>query len=191
MSGRITKQERTEIGSLIRKREKVLKLHAEERSAALLAEYDVQSAQAYSWDQDEVWKSLAEEARAAVELARSEIAKRCEKLGIPREFAPDMSVHWHGRGQNALKERRDELRRAAKSRIEALEKEAITKIERMSLEAQTQVVTMGLESEAAQKFLKEMPSMDLLMPPIELGEIQSLIEKRLQEREQRRLSYLQ
>jgi len=180
----MTKQERTELGALIRKREKVLKLHAAERSAAMLAEFDLQMAQAYSYDRDETWKQLAEDARHAVEQARLGIAKRCEELGVPREFAPDMSCHWHGRGQNASKERRDELRRAAKSKIEALEREAATKIERMSLEAQTQVVAMGLESDAAQKFLKDMPSMDLLMPPIEIGEIHTLIEKRLQERKQ-------
>lgn len=187
----MTKQERAELTSLIRKREKVLKLHAAERSAAMLAEFENQIVQAYSYDQDEVWKRLAEEARAAVEGARAEIAKRCEALGIAREFAPDMSVHWHGRGQNAVKERRDELRRAAKSRIDALEREAITNIEKMSLEAQTQVIASGLVSDDAQKFLKELPDMALLMPPIDLGSVQTLIEKRLQERERQRLAYLQ
>lgn len=173
-----TKQERTELLSVIRKREKVLKLHAAERSAALLAEFDVQCAQAYSFNRDEVWKSLAEEARAAVEHARDGIAKRCEELGIPKEFAPDMSVHWHGRGENAVKERRDELRRAAKSRIDLLEREAITKIERMSLDAQTQIVAHGL-GDIARTFLDDLPSMDKLMPPIVVGDIQTLVEKRL------------
>lgn len=178
----MTKGERTELGQLIRKREKVMKSQAQERSAALLAEFDQQSAKIYHWDEDAVWREAQAEAEKAVEAARSAVAERCEKLGIPREFAPSLQLTWYGRGHNMAAERRAELRRAAKSKIEALEKEAITKIERMSLEAQTQVIASGLESEAAKTFLNAMPTMDALMPPIEIGEIQTLIESKRAER---------
>ena len=39
-TGAMTKGERTELGQLIRKREKVMKSQAQERSAALIAEFD-------------------------------------------------------------------------------------------------------------------------------------------------------
>lgn len=187
MSG-MTKGERAELGQLIRKREKVMKSQAQERSAALLAEFDQQSAKIHHWDDDAVWASAMDEAEKAAAEARASIAARCEKLGIPVEFAPTLNLTWYGRGHNAVAERRGELRRAAKSKIDALEKEAVTKIERMSLEAQTQIIASGLESAAAKDFLNNMPAMDALMPPIEIGEIQSLIEAKHAQRD-RRLSY--
>lgn len=178
MTGMMTKGERTELGQLIRKREKVMRAQAQERSAALLAEFDAQSAKIYHYDDDPVWAKVEGEARQAVEAAQRAINERCKELGIPAEFAPILQMTWYGRGHNAVAERRTELRRAAKSKIDALEKEAVTKIERLSLEAQTQVIASGLESEAAKTFLNSMPSMDSLMPPIEIGEMQALIDKR-------------
>lgn len=182
--GAMTKGERQELGQLIRKRERVMKSQAQERSALLLAEFDAQSAKIYSYDDDPVWQKVQAEAQLAIEAASAQIAERCREMGIPEEFAPGLSMFWHGRGHNAVSDRRAELRRAAKSRIEAMEKEAVTKIERMSLEAQTEVVSSGLESDAAKNFLSAMPSMDTLMPPVQIGEIQSLVETKRAERKQ-------
>lgn len=178
MGDGMTKGERMEMGQLIRKREKVMKSQAQERSAALLAEFDAQSAKIYHYDDDPVWAKVEAEARQAVEAAQRAIHDRCKELGIPDEFAPSVAFQWYGRGHNAVALRRQELRRAAKSKIEALEREAITKIERMSLDAQTEVIASGLTSDAAKTFLNAMPSMDSLMPPIEIGEMQALIDKR-------------
>jgi hypothetical protein len=44
------------------------------------------------------------------------------------------------------------------------------------------VISSGLESDAAKMFLSSMPSMDALMPPIEIGEIQTLIDKKHSDR---------
>lgn len=183
----MTKSERQELGQLIRKRERVMKSQAQERSALLLAEFDAASAKIFSYDDDPIWQAVQAEAEQAVAKAQAAIAARCKQRGIPEEFAPGLSIFWHGRGHNAVMSRRTELRRAAKSRIEALEREAITKIERLSLEAQTEVVAHGLESAAAKAFLSQMPAMDTLMPAIEIGEIQSLVETR---RAEKRLEWL-
>lgn len=184
MSDRMTKGERQELTSLIRKREKVMKSAAEERSAMLLAEFDVQSAKIHHYDDDTIWKQIHADAAAAVEQAQEAVVARCKQLGIPEEFAPSLGFGWIGRGHNAVASRRQELRRAAKSRIEALEKEAVTKIERLSLQAQTEVLANGLETEAAKKFLAAMPDMAQLMPPVEIGEIQTLLEsQRAQQRQ--------
>lgn len=182
----MTKGERQELSSLIRKREKVMKAQAEERSAALLAEFEAQSAKIHHYDEDPVWARLTQDAREAVDKARIELAARCKEMGIPEEFAPQLEFHWHGRGHNAVSSRRDELRRAAKAKIVLIEKEAVTRIERMSLEAQTSIIASGLESDAARAFLGSMPAMDKLMPPVQFDEIQSLVETK---RAQRRLSY--
>jgi hypothetical protein len=182
----MTRAERQELGQLIRKRERVMKMQAQERSAALLAEFDAQIAAIYHYDDDPVWKRVHAEAMEALDTARVEIAARCHELGIPPEFAPGLDIYWHGRGHNAVQDRRAELRRVAKSRIAAIEAEAVSKIERLSLEAQTQVVANGLESEGAKAFLNTMPALDKLMPPVEFDEISSLVESK---RAQRRLGH--
>lgn len=185
----MTKGERQELGQLIRKREKVLKAQAAERSAALMAEFDAAMAKVYHYDDDPVWAQAQIEAEKAVQEAQTTIAARCAELGIPAEFAPGLSVYWHGRGQSAVASRRAELRRAAKSRVEAIEKEAITRIERLSLEAQTQVIASGLESDAAKTFLNAMPKMEELMPPVRIEEIQTLVET--QRNKRGRLEWMQ
>lgn len=184
----MTKGERQELGSLIRKREKVMKTEAEKRSAALLADYDAASAKIYHWDNDDVWAKAKAEADKAVESARRDIAARCQQMGIPAEFAPDLQLFWSGRGHNALASRRHELRQAAKSRIAAMERDALAQIERLSLQAQTEIVASGLQSEAAQQFLKSMPSMDALMPPVAIDEIEKLVATRRAERRQNLLN---
>ena len=185
----MTKTERNELLQLVKKREKVMRVKAQERSAALLAEFDAQSAKVHHWDEDAVWQRVKAEADKAIEVAQTQVAMRCREIGIPVEFAPGLSLFWHGRGHNAVAERRAELRRAAKSKIEAIEKEALSKIEALSLEAQTEIIANGLESAAAKSFLDSMPKIESLMPPVQVAEIQNLVEARRQERA--RLDYLQ
>lgn len=180
----MTKGERDQLLSLVKKRERVMKVKAQERSATLLAEFDIQSAKIYHWDEDAVWAKVKEEAEAAIERAQIQIAARCKELGIPVEFSPGLQMFWHGRGHNEAASRRAELRRAAKSKIESIEKEAISKIEGMSLDAQTEIVAHGLESESAKQFLGAMATVEKLMPPVGVTEIQALVEAKRQERKQ-------
>lgn len=171
----MTRQERAEIGALIRKRERVMKAAASERAAAMMAEFEQQCASIYSYDDDAVWKEATEAAERFVAEAQARIADRCAELGIPKEFAPSLNVSWYSRGQNASKKRREELRRVAASRIEAVQKEALTKIERASLEAQSEVLVSGLESDAAKLFLSNMKSVDELMPSLAMSDVTLLL----------------
>lgn len=180
----MTKGERDQLLGLVKKRERVMKVKAQERSAILLAEFDAQSAKIYHWDEDAIWAKVKEEAEAAIEKAQIQIAARCKELGIPVEFSPGLQMYWHGRGHNEVASRRTELRRAAKSKIESVEREALAKIENMSLDAQTQIVAHGLESEAAKQFLDAMATVEKLMPPVMVTEIQALVETKRQERKQ-------
>lgn len=178
MTDRMSKGERTELGQLIRKRERVLMAQASERSAKLMAEFDAQSAQIYAFDDDDVWKKATEAATEAVKIAQALVEERCGTLGIPKEFQPGLSMGWYGRGSNAVAARRQELRRKVKSRIEAMELEARTRIQHMSLAAQTEVVTNGLESAAAKAFLDQMPALETLMPQVDIGAIRKMVEQR-------------
>lgn len=185
MSGanRMTKGERTELLSLVRKREKVLKTMAQERSAQMLAEFEAQAAKIYSFDEDAVWNEAAEQAKRAVDVAKKEIEDRCRALGIPSEFAPTLDISWSGRGQNALQWRMAELRRAAKKRIEAVEAEAVTKIEQMTLEAQTAILAQGLDTDAAHTFLQATKDeMARLMPSITVVEVEKMMAPTLRRR---------
>jgi hypothetical protein len=186
----MTKGERDQLLQLIKKRERVMKTKAQERSAALMAEFDAQSAKVHHWDEDATWRRVMAEAEKAVEGAKVVIAVRCKELGIPVEFAPSLTLYWHGRGQNAVSERRAELRRAAKSKVEAIEKEALSKIEVLSLDAQTEIVAHGLESDAARAFLEKMPAVEALMPSFDVSEIQALVEARRADRQRRDDYYL-
>lgn len=175
----MTKSERDDLARLIRQRERVQKGMASQRSAVLIAEFETQLATKYSFDQDATWKAAKEAAEAAVEDARKKIAARCRELGIPSWAAPDLALNWYSRGENALRERRDELRRAAKSQIAALEETAKVQIEQAAVAAQTELLASGLTSDAAKVFLEKMPSVDALMQPLSLGSIeQQLVNRR-------------
>lgn len=175
-ANRMTKGERADLLSLIRKREKVMKTMASERSSEMVAEFEAQAAKIYSFNDDAVWERAKQEASAAVEAAKEAIAERCVLLGIPKEFAPTLEIGWYGRGENAFAGRMAELRRAAKKRIEAIEAEACSRIERMSLEAQSELLSHGLDTDAARAFLDAAKQdMVAFMPSLQVSDVERMI----------------
>lgn len=176
---KITRADRDALLSLIRKRERVMKTGAEERSAAMLADFDAQLARAWSWDEDAIWNEAKNAAETAVAEANEKIAARSRELGIPEEFAPRLHFAWGAQHQQASTQRRQVLRQAAKSRIAAVQKDAERQIERLALDAQTDLLSAGgLTSATASAFLDGLKSIDSLMPPVALKEIEQLVEAR-------------
>jgi hypothetical protein len=167
----MTKGEREDLRRLIRQREKVLKSAAKQRSSELLADFENQLGAIYSFDDDETWAEAMRLAEQEVAKAQTKIAARAAALGIPKDFAPSLEAHWYGRGANAVKERRNELRKVAQTRIEGIEAKAITAIEIGCLEAQTEVAASGLTSEGARQFLERLPSVETLMPALAYEEV--------------------
>jgi len=53
---------------------------AKQRSAELIADFENQMGQEYSFDQDEVWAAAEKAAEPHVEKARAQIAARCREL---------------------------------------------------------------------------------------------------------------
>ena len=166
--------ERKELCLIVRRREKYERSIAEQRSAELLADFEQQLATIYEFDTDATWKAAHDEADKVIEEAEAKIALRCAELGIPKECRPGLSFGWHGRGQNAFKDRRNELRRVAESRIEAIERAARTQIERRSIEMQEKIMSDALTSDAARDMLTQLPTIASLMPPIDAA---ALIDK--------------
>lgn len=187
----MSRADRDALLSLVRKREKVMKSAAEERSAAMLADFDGQLAKMWAWDEDATWEQAMASAEAAVNEANAKISARAQELGIPDEFAPRINFAWNPRYHSASQSRRQELRQAARSRIAAVEKEAHTKIERMSLEAQTDLLSQGLTNEGALKFLNDLASVEQLMPSLDIKQVAELIDARTRKRRDDPAGYLQ
>jgi hypothetical protein len=177
----LSNAERERLLRAARLREKVAKSAATERSAKLMADFEQQLASVYSFDQQEVWAKAAQSIKEAVEAANRTIADDCEQLGIPERFRPSVAWGWHGRGENASRERRVELRRVAQTRIAAIEKQARTEIDRISSEVQIELLAHGL-SPTALALLEQMPKVDQLMPTLQVEEVEAMVTPR-------RLSY--
>jgi hypothetical protein len=168
----MTRDERENLQRLVRQREKVMKSAAKQRSAELLADFENQMGQEYSFDQDEVWEQATRAAEAVIAKAQAQVQARCRELKIPDRFAPSLSLQWRHRGYgNLLEERRRELRRMAQTRIEAIEQKAVVQIEMACLKAQEQLALAGITSDAARAFVEQLPSVETLMPQLSFSEI--------------------
>jgi len=126
----MSRGEREDLQRLVRQREKVLKSAAKQRSAELLAEFENQMGSEYAFDCDDVWERAVKAVEPLVRKAKTQIAARCQELGIPQMFAPGLELHWQHRNyHSSTKERQEELRTMATTRIEAIEAKAIVEIE--------------------------------------------------------------
>jgi hypothetical protein len=173
----ISRSERDDLLRVATLRERAAKTAAAQRSAELLADFEQQLASRYSFDQSEIWAKAYEAAEKAVAAANANVGEECEKLGIPKRFAPSIALHWYGRGENASKERRAELRKVAQTRIAAVEKKARAKIDQMNADVQIELIANGL-SDAAKMLLEQMPRVDQLMPALAVTEAEALLEDR-------------
>jgi replicative superfamily II helicase len=174
----MTKGEREDLIRLIKQREKVAKTAAEQRSAAMLAEFEREVSAVHAFATNEVWRASVEAAQKAAKEAMEKVAAESDRLGIPKEFQPQLGFSWHRRGENEYNERRVELRRVAKAEIDAMEKVARVQIEQASVQAQTEVIANGLSSTAAIDFLKSMPAIDTMMPALDITQIQQKLAER-------------
>jgi hypothetical protein len=174
----MTKGEREDLIRLIKQREKVAKTAAEQRSAAMLAEFEQQVSAVHVFATNEVWRAAVEAAQEAAKEAMTKVAAEADKLGIPKEFQPQLGFQWARRGENEYQARRVELRRVAKAEIDALEKVARVQIEQASVQAQTEVIANGLTSSAAIEFLRSMPAIDTMMPALDVTAIQAKLAER-------------
>lgn len=147
MSDRMTKAERDDLVRLVKQRERVAKTAAEQRSAAMLAEFEQQISALHDFNTNDVWKAATDAAVEAAKKANEEIVAEADRLGIPKEFQPKLTFSWARRGENEYRNRRDELRRVAKAEIDALEKIARVQIEAQSVQAQTEIIANGLSSD--------------------------------------------
>jgi hypothetical protein len=169
----MTKGEREDLIRLVKQRERVAKTAAEQRSAAMFADFERQVCDLHPFDRDEVWNAAVAAVVEATQKANAEIAAQADKLGIPKDFQPRVDFHYAARGQATWEARRVELRRCAKAEIDALEKVARLQIESASVHAQTEIIATGLSSQAALDFLDRLPAIESMMPALDVTAIQA------------------
>ncbi len=171
MTDGMTKADRAELAKLWKAKIRVAKAGVEQRKAEQLAHAEAQLAARYEFD-DAAWADVTAVAKQAVEEADAAIAERCEKLGIPERFRPEIRLAWYGRGENAIAERRAELRKVAQTHIEADIRQAKHVLAATEVEGLTQLAVGGLESDEAREFLASMPTPEALMPPLDMMELE-------------------
>jgi hypothetical protein len=172
----MTKSDRAELQKLANKREKVAKAQVDQVAAERLAEFESQAASDYRVHDDEVWAEQARIAREAIADANARVRDRSRELGVPEWSAPSISMGWHERGENAVKERVAELRKVAKTRLDADAKAAKVQIELKAVEVHTQLLATSLETDEARAFLLEIPTPDQLLPAPTVAEIEKASE---------------
>lgn len=166
----MTSKDRDRLAGLARKRAKVAKSMVGERVKVLRSEVENDLSAQYAFD-DQLWAEVNEHARAAVAAADAQVAEICRSLGIPDEMRPSLSVSWAGRGENAAASRRTELRKLAHARIDAAAESAKVAIESSLLDVETELVRDGLDTSTAVAYLESMPSVEALMPAVDVGEL--------------------
>jgi hypothetical protein len=170
----INRSDRDALLKYDRSRTRARKEDAEAYGARLIAQFEEQLAKEFSFDSDATWKAARADANEAIEAAQRTIAERCAELGIPKWAQPGLNLYWWKRGENASKERRAELRKVAQTRADALVKAAKARIERDSVEFQGQLLAGALTTSAARALLDGLPSIESLMPPLDLAEFKLL-----------------
>lgn len=181
----LSRNETHDLGMIVKERAKVLRAHVDERAAVCMADFEQKLAAVYQFDSDEVWAAAAKEAAEVVAAANKTIADRCKVLGIPPQFAPALALQWHGRGENAISQRRTELRRVAKTRIDAMARGAVSKIEHQALDLRTQIVAMGVLSDEARLFLESLATVDETMRSLEFKDVELALEHDNQQKRNR------
>jgi hypothetical protein len=174
-NGKMTKGDREDLLRIAKMRERVTKSGLIEAGAQLLVDLDKQLESRYSFDSDEIWKEAMKAADEAAKAAQVLVQERCRELGIPDRFAPRISLpSWGNAGEQAVKERRTELRQLAHTQVDAMIKSGKRKIEEISLDVQTKIIASGLTTEA-KAFLDSMPTPEQLMPRLNLSDMEKMV----------------
>ena len=166
-AGRMTRAEQSDLQRLGKLNKDGAIVAQKERTKAALAEFEMRLASEFSYDQREAWADLMASAKVHVAALDRQLAEDCRRLGIPENFRPEIAVHWYGRGENASKERRAELRRVAVTRLAALEATAIARIEDGYRRFQTAVLSAAIDSTEARALLADLPTAEQLLPAVD------------------------
>jgi hypothetical protein len=168
----LTVTERSQLLKFARLRAKTAKARVKERSARLLADFEVTLKTVHTPDDDEVIRRITTEARNFVSEADKQLAARYRELGIPDGFRGAVSLNWRAQGYE-LDYKLSELRKAASVKIQAMERGANANIDAGLLEIEERLVAPTLTSSAATEALSSLPTVEDLLPSISFQDLAS------------------
>ncbi|MFI4935206.1 MAG: hypothetical protein ACHP7N_11340 [Caulobacterales bacterium] len=158
---KLTAREAEQLAKLVHPRIKVLKAAAKEWAQRAKADFEAEIAAQYAFDDDEVWEAAAKSAGEAVKSAQAVISARCRELGIPDEFAPNLTIGWRHNGyRNSTTEAKAEMRRVAHSRIDAMLAAKLVEIDKEGLRLRTDLIMHQSLSPAVTVFLETWQPID-------------------------------
>jgi hypothetical protein len=172
----MSKSDREELTKVVRMHAKVAKEGVALRQAELLADFEAQLAAKYKVDYA-AWKDITAHAEKGVAEANERIVAICRERGVPEAFGPRLTLSWFDRGENALKERREELRKVARTRFDAAARAARLVVERWEADVLGRLIAGGLASEEARAFLESIPQPEELMTPLSVEGLNGAVKR--------------
>jgi len=179
-NGRMTKHELDKLLQLVKAEAKALKTATAARAAQVLADFEQKISKRYCVNESPVWAKLFGQAQDIIRELNAQILTDLKSQDIAEEYAPQAGIHWLDRGENAISKRRAELRQVAKSRALEDQTKAQTRIDLWSVQEQKELLTQGLQSQEARNFLERRPSLERLMPALELADVEKELDKEQQ-----------
>jgi hypothetical protein len=170
----MTQAERHALAEIVKRNYRVTRTAVDMHRTRLMADFEAQLAK--RWAPSEVASREAKDRmEAAVAQMNQEIKDHFAKNGLIKAFAPSANLIWAWRGENAVPNRRNELRKVAATRLDVQAREAKFALDKAEAEQLTRLATTGLASAEARAFLRQVPTIDQLMPPLKVDEMQKLL----------------
>jgi hypothetical protein len=182
MNAKINKSELDAIARALRANVKAAKAGIIALGPKLKAEFEVQLQASYPPSGDPVWKEALQIVYNTYEIQEARVEARCEELGIPKRFRPHMRPPgWSDGWQSSCSDYKDyraEMRRLAGIQIDDMLKSRLAQLELDSANVQFEIASHGCVTDAATDFLARLPSINSLIPPLKVSEVEALIEGR-------------
>lgn len=167
----MTKTERTELKSIVKRRFKVLRSEVDERATELAAEVDHAMVDRFEVE-DHKRHELQSLAVRRVQDVHAELEEAFREQGY--QWQPHAlrlgRLQWQD-------DKRALLRRAALADIESKAKSAKIRLEREEVDLLQTLAIGALETEEAQQFLAAIPTVGELVPAARLAEIEQSLEQ--------------
>lgn len=173
MDETLTKAERSELRSLVRRRAAVAKKEIDARKACLLADFEEALTEEFSAE-DERWAEVVRSAQRAVDNANRELTEILDRLEIRKDLRPHLSTMWVKRPD--IDARKHQLRRAAARRADAMCESAKLAIDNGSVQIESRLAATALQSAEAAGWLASLPQVDELIRSLDIRKVKAELE---------------
>jgi hypothetical protein len=174
---RMSKNEREELGRLLRQKARVAKAHVKLRKKDQMADFAEKIAAKYDpvdLGLETAYNEALETGRRMQDQINAGMDARLEELGVAKHFRGrglTVVVMWEGRGENSTASRRVELLRVAQTAADAAEQRAIVAIDTKVLQLEELLTRSQLRSHEANRLLESFPTVESLLPPLDLTDV--------------------